>query len=290
MHTLVYWLIFPFLWLISILPWKLFYLFSDIICFIVYRVFKYRKKVVTTNLYNAFPEKTDHEIKKIRGKFYSHMCDMFLEMVKSISISDASTKKHFKFINTESLRKLENSGKSYILLAGHYASYEWGNCIDLSTSFKSVGVYKPIRNLSFDKLAKKIRGRFGAEIVPNNKIVRYAISKERKKSGGSIYGLVADQTPKLADNNYWLNFMNQEVPVFVGGEVLAKKLDLNIAYLKVDKIRRGYYEAEVVIISENIKSVPDFKATEKYIQLLEDQIKKRPELYLWTHKRWKHAR
>ncbi len=219
------------------------------------------------------------------------MCDMFLEMVKSISISNETTKKHYKFIHTESLRKLEESGKSYVLLAGHYASYEWANSIDLNTSFTSVGVYKPIRNLSFDRLAKKIRGRFGADVIPNKKIMRFAVAKERKNPGGSIYGLISDQSPKLhGGKTYWSKFMGQKVPIFVGGEILAKKLDLNIAYLKVEKVKRGYYEAEVVIISDDAKSIPDFKATDTYTSLLEEQIRNRPELYLWTHKRWKHAR
>ena len=290
MQKLVYWLIFPLLWLVSLLPWKLFYLFSDFVCLIVYRIVGYRKRVVTDNLRNAFPNKSEKEIKKIRGKFYTHMCDMFLEMIKSITISEKDIKKHYKFVNTDSLRKLEASGKSMVLLAGHYGSYEWSNSMELITPLRGVGVYKQIKNESFDKLVYKIRSRFGSEVIANKKIMRYALAKERENKLKRYYGLVADQAAKINDKTFWVNFLGREVPAFVGGEVLAKKLDLNMAYLKVEKVKRGYYEAEVIIISEDIKTVPDFEATEKYFKLLENQIRNQPEYYLWTHKRWKHVK
>ena len=115
-------------------------------------------------------------------------------------------------------------------------------------------------------------------------------SREEAEKGRRIYGLIADQTPRLAANNYFTPFMGREVPVFVGGEVLAKKLDLNMAYAKVEKVKRGYYEIEIVEISDDVTSLDNFKASEIYIKMLEKQIRKNPEYYLWTHKRWKHVK
>ena len=292
MQSLTFWVIYPILWIISKLPWKLFYLFSDLIYIVVYHIIGYRKAVVTDNLTNAFPEKSIKEIASIRRKFYRHMCDMFLESLKSMSISDKETQKHYKFINREDFQKLEDANKSYMLIAGHHANFEWANSIDLLTKYTCVGVYKKVKNPHFDKLFKGIRGRFGAEIVPNKQISRYTVLMEKKPEtrGKRMYGIVADQTPKLSDSNYYKSFMGREVPVFVGAEVLAKKLDLNYAFLKVKKVKRGYYEAEVVIISDDITSVKDFEATETYMDLVEAQIREQPELYLWTHKRWKHSR
>lgn len=292
MQSLIFWIFYPILWVISRLPWKLFYLFSDLIYLIVYHIIGYRKAVVTDNLTHAFPEKSSKEIATIRKKFYSHMCDMFLESLKSMSISDKETQKHYKFINREGFQKLEDANKSYMLIAAHHANFEWGNSIGLITKYTCVGVYKKVKNPHFDKLFKGIRGRFGAEIVPNKQVSRHAVLKESRPAtkGKRLYGIVADQTPKLEKNNHYKSFMGREVPVFVGAELLAKKLDLNYAFLKVKKIKRGYYEAEVVVISDDIKSTKDFQSTETYMNLVEEQIREQPELYLWTHKRWKHAR
>ena len=292
MQSLIFWIFYPILLGISKLPWKLFYLFSDLIYIVVYYVIGYRKAIVTDNLTHAFPEKSSTEITSIRKKFYSHMCDMFMESLKSMSISDKETQKHYKFINRNDFQKLEDANKSYMLIASHHANFEWGNSIGLITKYKCVGVYKKVKNVHFDKLFKGIRGRFGAEIVPNKQISRHTVLMERKPEtrGKRLYGIVADQTPKLEKNNHYKSFMGREVPVFVGAEVLARKLDLNYAFLKVKKIKRGYYEAEVIIISDDIKSTKDFEITETYMDLVEAQIREQPELYLWTHKRWKHAR
>jgi len=245
---------------------------------------------VKNNLRLAFPEKSEQEIKNITKKFYSHMCDMFMEMVKSVSISKKETHKRYKFKNLEALKKLEAEGKSIILLAAHYANYEWGNSIDPITNHKVVGVFKPIKNPHFNEFAKKIRARFGSDVIPSKMIMRYAIQKERQKDGPRLYGLVGDQSPKPSSDNYIIPFMGPEVPVFVGGEVLAKKLNMALCYLKVEKVKRGYYEAEVVLISDDLSKNENFEATRTYYKMLEAQIKNKPEYYLWTHKRWKHAK
>lgn len=288
MQLLVFKIIYAFLWLISILPWSIFYLLSDFVFFVMYRIVKYRKRVVTDNLKLAFPEKSYEEIKEIRKKYYRHMCDMFLEMIKSITISHKETQKRYRFKNLEALRKLETNGKSIILLAAHYANYEWGNSIELSTTHNVVGVFKPIKNPHFNEFAKSIRARFGATVIPSKKVMRYVIAKERKKDGPSLYGLVGDQSPKPSPDNYKIPFMGPKVPVFVGGEVLAKKMDMAVCYLKVEKVKRGFYEAEVVLIQNDLSKNENFEATRTYYKMLEAQIRDKPEYYLWTHKRWKH--
>ena len=292
MQSLIFWLVYPFLWAISKLPWKLFYLFSDVVCLLLYRVIGYRKKVVTDNLTHAFPEKSKKEILKIRDDFYSHMCDMFLEMIKSMTISNEELQKRYKFVNKGDYQKIEDANKSFMLLIGHHGNFEWSTSFELITKYTGVGVYKTIKNKKFDELIKGIRGRLGAEVIPNKQISRHAILKEGnpKTKNKRVYGILSDQTPKLSKNNHYLNFMGRDIPVFVGAEALAKKLDLNLAFLKVKKVKRGFYEVEIVLISEDLKSVPNYEATEIYMKMLEEQIREQPECYLWTHKRWKHAR
>jgi len=291
MQRVIYWLIFPPLWFISILPWKVFYLLSDFVFLIIYYVIGYRKKVVTRNLKNAFPKKSKKELKTIRKKFYQHMCDMFLEMVKSITIPNDSIKKRYA-IQPEVFQKLEKSPKSYMIIAAHYANYEWSNVIDFISDKTCVGVYKKIKNPYFEKLIKKIRGRFGSEVILNTDVIKHALLKERKPEtrGKRIYGLIIDQTPKSSSKNHLVNFLGREVPAFTGAEALAKKLDLPVVYCKVTKVKRGFYEAEYVEIPHETNETSPFPITEKFYELLEEQIKERPELYLWTHKRWKHAK
>ncbi len=288
MQGLVFWLVYPILWLISILPFRLFYFVSDMIFVLVYHIIGYRRKTVRENLELVFPEKSEAEIKDIQRKFYSHMCDMFLEMIKSISISDKEIKRRFTFTNLEYLRELEGKNKSIIVMLGHYASYEWINALQLyDLKFRSFGVYKKIKNKYFDDLAKKIRGRFDGTLITTYKATEKIRYNEEQGILGN-YAMIADQSPKMSRAKTWIKFMGIRVPVFDGSDRLARKLDMSVFYLHVEKTGRGYYSATLKPITEDARNEPDHFITKRFIELLEKQIRKKPEYYLWTHKRWKH--
>lgn len=289
MQLLVYILVFPFLWMISILPFRVFYWFSDLIYLIVYRVVGYRKQTVRDNIALALPHLTTTERLAIEKKFFRHMCDMFLEMIKTLSISHKEMDKRFKITNIELVKEFENKGKSTILMTSHYASWEWLMTLNNQTKFYGVGVYKKIANKYFDQLVRDIRSRFNAELVETTKAI--PLMKENEKTGKLfMYGLVSDQSPKLDRAFHWHKFMGIEVPVHTGAEMLAKRYDFNVLFVDVKKVKRGYYEATFVNISEDPTSIPNFEMTERYLKLVEKQILDAPEYYLWTHKRWKHKR
>ncbi len=287
MQLLIYRLVYPILWIISKLPWTLFYGFSTAVYILVYRIIGYRKKVVTENLTLVFPEKSDKEIQLIRKQFYKHMCDMFLEMIKSMSISNEELSKRFKISNIEELKALEAKNKSIVLLLGHYASYEWAIVTQLLISTPSIGIYKQVKNKHFDRLVKRIRARYNTKLVTNHHAMK-EISLNEKNGNIHVYGMVSDQSPRLKKALYWTDFMGIKVPAFLGGEVLAKRFDLAVSYLHVEKKKRGHYEAKFITITENAGECDDYFVVKKYLSLLEEQIKKEPQYYLWTHKRWKH--
>ena len=289
MQRLVYYLDLPLLWLISVLPFSVLYLFSDFICFIVYRIIGYRNKIVTQNLKNAFPEKSATEIRQIKKKFYQHFCDLFLEMIKTASISKKQLNKRFKLKNPKELGRIQNFDKSLIMVFAHYASYEW--CIALpyqGLNVESYGIYKKIKNKYFDRLIKSIRAKHGSTLL-DAKTVQRTMIHNSQASIAAGYAMIADQSPKKARTKYWREFLGREVPVFIGSEVLAKKLDLSVVYLKIEKPKRGHYEAEVILLAENPSEFKDYELTDRYFELLEGQIKKEPAFYLWSHRRWKHA-
>lgn len=287
MQLLVYLIVFPILWLISILPFRLFYWFSDIIYLIVYRIIGYRKKVVRNNLALTLPHLNEKQRSIIEKKFYHHLCDLSLEMIKTLTISNAEIAKRFTITNIELVKEFEKKGKNTILLTSHYASWEWLMTLNDQTSFYGVGVYKKIANKYFDQLVKNIRSRFNAELVETNKTITL-IGQNEKLDRLFMYGLISDQSPKLDKTYHWYPFMGINVPVHTGGEMLAKRYDLNVLFVEVKKIKRGFYEATFHNITEDAKSIPNFEITERFLKLVEKQIYNAPEFYLWTHKRWKH--
>ena len=288
MQLIAYILLYPFLWLISILPFRILYIISDVIYILIYHILGYRKKVVNSNLHLAFPDKTDDEIKTIRKKFYHHLCDMLLESIKSITISEAEMKKRYVFKNVEAVHKLEKENKSIVLFMGHYASWEWVFILQKHVNHIGYAVYKQLSNKYFDALVKRIRAKYNSYLITTKETFPTLI-QAKQDNQLTLNGFVFDQSPKLDKAIHWQNFMGKKVPVHVGAEILAKRLDMATLFLKVKKIKRGYYEATIMDIIKDPKSIEDFKITDTYLKHVEEEILEAPEFYLWTHKRWKHA-
>ncbi|HCF03541.1 lysophospholipid acyltransferase family protein [Flavobacterium sp.] len=289
MQFLIYSISFPFLWIISKLPFRLFYRFSDCIYILVYYIIGYRKKIVRNNILIALPHISEEKRLVIEKKFFHHMCDMFLEMIKTMSISSEEMKERFKITNIELLKEYEQKNKSIILLAAHYASWEWLLSINESTSFKCYGVYKKVNNKYFDAKVRAIRSKFKSVLVTTDNTI--ALINDNEKNGiMSLYGLASDQSPQVHKTFHWQQFMGITVPVHTGAEMLAKRYDLEVVFAKVKKVKRGYYEATFVPIANNPKSIPDYEITDAYLKEVEQQILEAPEFYFWTHKRWKHRR
>lgn len=289
MQFLVFILVYPFLWLISILPFRILYFLSDCIYILVYYIIGYRKKTVRENLLIAFPEKSIAERTEIEKKFYHHLCDLFLEMIKTLTISKEVMDKHFVLSNLEVLQEMEQNGKSIALLTSHYASYEWSVSINNKLNVKGYAIYKKIANKYFDKLVRQIRQKFGANLIHTKETIP-TIEFNYINGVQSIYGFASDQSPKSSRAINWGTFFGMDTPLQTGAEFLSKKFDMNMIYMRIKKVSRGYYECQFEVLSYNPKNIPDFEITNLFIQKVEEQIIEAPEYYLWTHKRWKHRR
>ena len=287
MQFLVYILVYPLLWIISILPFRLMYFLSDGFYILLYYIIGYRKKVVTNNLKLAFPEKTNQEISLIRKQFYHHLCDMMFEAIKSITISEAEMQKRYVFTNVEEIHKLEKENRSIVLFMGHYASWEWIFILQTHVNHKGYAVYKRLSNKYFDALVKRIRAKYNSHLITTKETFSILI-KAKENNELTFNGFVFDQSPKLNKAVYWQEFMGIEVPVHVGAEILAKRLDMVTLFLKVKKVKRGHYEATFLDINRNTKDYADFELTDLALKRVEEQINEAPEYYFWTHKRWKH--
>ncbi|TMM57225.1 lipid A biosynthesis acyltransferase [Maribacter algarum] len=286
MQLLVFILVYPALWLISILPYRAFYFFSDFVFFLVFRVVGYRKKVVYDNLKLVFPEKPEKEIKRIQRDFFQHMCDTFLEMVKTMNLSKEDVKKRYHIKNVELIQEIEKE-KSILVPCSHYANWEWNVSLNLYVKSKGYAVYQRVANKYFDKLVKDFRSRWNTTLITTHETVK-TVMRNQKSGTKAIYGMVSDQSPMVIHAHYWDKFMGITVPIYNGTEVLARKLDLAVVFLKVSKVKRGYYEAEFIPITFSGKNTEPNEITKKFLDLAEQQIYEKPEHYLWSHKRWKH--
>ena len=282
----MYYFIYGFFYLLSLAPLRFLYLISDAVYLLIYYVIGYRKKVVMENLLRAFPEKTEKERIAIARKFYRNFIDSFIEVIKLFSTGTSFLKKRFT-ANLQALDELYKSGKSCQIHLGHTFNWEWGHLV-LSelTPYHIVVVYMPISNPVFEKLFYRLRTRGGNSFIPANDM-RKGINPYL----GSQYllGLVCDQNPGDPSCAWWLNFFGQPAPFVMGPEKGAIKNALPVLFTSIRKPRRGYYHAELELATWDPYIQAAGELTVQYVRYLEKVIRKNPEMWLWSHRRWKHA-
>jgi len=285
---IIYILLYPLIFIFSRLPFWLLYKLSDFLYLVIYYLFGYRKKVVRHNLSLAFPDKPKTERLKIEKKFYKHFADIFIEMIKAFSISNKQMQKHYVFNNVDLLNQITDKNQNVVIVGGHYANWEWVISLATITKALPVATYLKINNPYFEKSMLKNRSRFGGLLV-ETKQLRKRLEVLSNKNQTFILGLLADQSPQRHRAKYWRSFFgNEEVPVFTGPENITKKYQAAYVFMKVSKIKRGYYEVDFELITTKPKQYPDYELTDIFIEKLEKQIRQEPAYYLWTHNRFKH--
>ena len=289
MNLLTYIIAYPFIWLISRLNFTLIYLISDFLYYVLYYVFSYRKSVVRENLKLAFPKMPKKERLKLEKNIFRNLTDVFLETFKSINVSEEELKKRFVFKYPEVLERVYNNNQNVIVMCSHYCCWEWVFGVRNVTNFKINAIYKQLSNKYFDRLTKSRRSKFGANMIKTKDTFK-EISRKSELKELNWYGFASDQSPKKSKAVYWNYFLNNWVPIHIGAEVIAKKYNMAIVFMDVQKIKRGYYEASFSLITDKPKDFKDFQLTEKYIRIVEKQIQNKPEYYTWTHRRFKHRK
>ncbi|SFA87506.1 lysophospholipid acyltransferase family protein [Algoriphagus aquimarinus] len=272
--------------LISRLPLSILYLLSDILYLVARFGIKYRKEVIDENLKFAFPEKSDAECKSIRNKFYRNFTDSFAETIKLLTISEQEFEKRFQLVNTDFLEEAASSGTSVLLVSGHLFNWEMG-VIGINQAIQTPveTVYLKVNNPFFNNLINTIRTHFGG-IVTEKRCFRRTMLTLAKSPRVVLLG--SDQRPPSSEKRYKRDFLNRPAVFFEGAEFLSKKMNLHIIYGKMTKIKRGHYRYEMIKLAEPpFDKHLEHSITDKFCEMLEDNIRLQPDLYLWSHKRWK---
>ena len=281
----MYYLIYGFFYLISLLPFFILYGIADVAFIIFYFILGYRKKVVLENLRYAFPEKNEKELKVIAFKFYKNFMDNWIETLKLISISKQSLKKRISG-NFDVFHKLYETGKSVQVNLGHFFNWEIMTLYTgINQPYTFLTVYLPQSNKIMNRLIQTIRSRWGNPQLPSSEMAR-AIIPWRKKQ--YLIALGADQSPAGAENGYWLYFLNRPAVFAKGPEKFAQTQNIPVVMMNTTRQKRGRYHFDFFLLADDIKTLPDGELMRRYVQHLEENIQLQPELYLWSHRRWKH--
>ncbi|MBK6990526.1 MAG: lipid A biosynthesis acyltransferase [Chitinophagaceae bacterium] len=282
----MYYLVFGVLYLFSLLPIRLLYFFSDLVALLLYYVFQYRKEVVMANLLQAFPDKSEEERIVIAKKFYRNFIDNWIETIKLLSISKRTMNKRVTG-NFEIFHQLYGSGKSVQLNLGHFFNWEIMTLhAGINQPYTFLTVYLPQSSIIMNRLILYIRGRWGNPLLPSSDMIRSIIPWRKKQY---LIALGADQSPALPENAYWLYFLNKPTGFLKGSEKFAKGQKIPVVMMTHNRTKRGHYHFEYFLLCEDPTVIPEGELIRQYVYHLEKNIQLQPELYLWSHKRWKHS-
>jgi len=265
------------------------YLLSDAFYLVVYHLLGYRKKTALENLQKSFPGKSPEELHKIRKDFYHYLCDLFLETFKTLTITKRSMLQHCS-MDAQAQQLFDGlaaKNERLIIVMGHYGNWEWaGNTFSLCCKHQLYVIYHPLKNKYYNRLLINMRTRFGTKLIPMNETFREMV-KNRGELNATAF--IADQSPK-PEAAYWMEFLHQDTPVFMGTEKLAQKMSYPVVYVTVKKVRRGYYTLKAELLAMPPYANSTGYITEAHTRKLESDIREQEETWLWTHRRWKHKR
>ena len=279
--VLYYIIVFP----ISFLPLGLLYKFSDLLFFFFTRIFPYRKAVILGNIQRSFPDKSEGEQQQLVKDFYRHFTDILVEGIKNLSISKRQLKKRMLVRNPKLMQELYDEKRNVILVSGHFNNWEWLiSSQNLLFNHQAFGIGMPMSNKFWDKKVNQRRERFGMQVINAS---NYQIKFRTFKKKPFAVLTLGDQSPAHSTKSYWMNFLNQDTAVLFGTEHMANDYNFTVVFFIVHKVKRGFYELELKLITKDAKSLEWGQITEQHTRILEAEIIRNPSQWLWSHKRWK---
>lgn len=280
----------PLLWLVSLLPLRVLYVFSDMMYLVVRHC--YRTQVVRENLRSSFPEKTAKELKDIERKFYHQFCDNLVETIKMTSMSKEEMKRRMTFSGIDELKeKMENGQKFVFVYLSHFGNWEWVSSISMCFHPWAEGaqIYHHIHNKFFNRFFLKIRGQYGGENIEMKQTLR-RIMRMKGDDKRYVVGFISDQQPKWNSIHHFTPFLNHDTAVFTGTEQIARKVDAYVVYGRLSRPRRGAYHLDLIPIHPHASQTEETFLTDLYMRMLEEDIRQCPEMWLWSHKRWSRTK
>lgn len=274
------------------MPLSVHYWCSDWILYpIMYHVVRYRRKMTAKNLTLAFPEKSEAEREQLARAFYHQFCDTIVESIYGYRCPDDEMRERVVFEHMDEVNRLVDAAGGGIFMLAHFGNWEWMASIQqwLSEGVTELNVYRQLKNKAMDRLMLAIRAKRGGACVEKQRILREMVRYRAEKRPMTV-GLLSDQKPRPEVTRTWVQFLHQETGFLDGGEVLGKKFGFPVFYLYITRTARGYYHVNMRTLAAAPKNTAEGEITRSYAQILEKNIQEQPELWLWTHNRWKWKR
>jgi Kdo2-lipid IVA lauroyltransferase/acyltransferase len=271
--------------MLAALPLAFLYGVASVIGWLALRVFPYRKELVHDNLKLAFPAMDEKALRETMRQYYLGFAHMFVEIVKSATMTPEEIRRRVRIVNLEVPRELLAQGKSVLCVAAHQCNWEWMLLgFSLELEYPVDAAYKPLVDAWAEREMKTVRSRFGCRLIPAKELLPDII---KRRGIARAIAMVADQEPTTSEHKHWTRFLNRDTAFYMGPEEIARVTRLPVFFIAMRRISRGYYEMAFEPLAQPDEKLPPGELTERYARRVERQIREAPPDWPWSHKRWK---
>jgi KDO2-lipid IV(A) lauroyltransferase len=271
--------------LISRLPWMALYGFAAFLYFLAYYVVRHRDHVIREQLQKVYPNAAASDREQIHKQFLRNFCDVLIEVLKSVSMTEADMRRRIQVTNIDMARRYLDAGQSIMFVTSHLGNWEWLlHGVTLQLGYPVDTAYKPLHDQWAEQLMLRVRSRFGARMVPAKELLADFL---RRRAITRAVAMNADQAPVSTDQRYWTEFLGQDTAFYIGAEQIARATRLPILYAPMHRVRRGYYEVEFRLLWDGREIIDANQVTERYARACEADVLKSPGDWLWSYRRWR---
>ena len=269
----------------SRLPLRALYAFSTFLYLLAFYVVRHRHHVIRGQLEKVFPDWTDAERQRVHKRFLKNFCDVVIEVLKSVSMTEDDMRGRVRIVNLDAARQYLDAGQSVMLVTSHLGNWEWLlHGVTLQLGYPVDAAYKPLHDQWAERLMLGIRSRFGARLVPAKELLADFL---RRRGVVRAVAMNADQAPVSTDKRYWTLFLGQDTAFYIGAEQIARATRLPILYVRVRRVRRGHYEVELKQLWDGREATEPNTVTERYARACELDVLESPADWLWSYRRWR---
>ncbi len=243
-----------------------------------------RRKIARENIERAFGKSISEARKdRIARAAFQSAALSFLELFIVRKIARNASER-FTLIGNDVVEKAFKEKKGIVLVIAHLGSWEYLSFLPYRTGRNWSVVVKDIKNPFVNRMIDSLRRIMEVEPIPKEGSIRKVLGELRKGNGVAI---LIDQW--AGDEGIWIDFFGEKTSTTSIPARLAEKTGCILIPAFCLRKRVGHYEIRLDKPYEydSVSKDWEVRITKELNRLLEEQILRYPEQWLWGHRRWK---
>lgn len=253
-----------------------------------YSLDRAHRRVALTNLEQCFPNRPEAERRAIARAMFAHFGQVLLRLLTFSALTPEQMLERAEYEGDERVRLAYAQGKGVLFFTGHFGFWEC-QALAHGVKLRPIGVLaRALDNPRLNDLLERIRTATGNHVIYRQGAVRRVL---KTLAAGEGVALLIDQHMHSPDA-IWVNFFRRPAATTSTLAALALRTGAAVIPVFAEPLPGGrykfIYEAPVEPPKgDGPEAIHEF--TQRCTDVLEMHVRRKPELWLWMHRRWRDA-